>query len=121
MSHLLEGSILGAADTASHLPEVSYREWKPVRGGPSFDTLLRVLSCIVFGQTILDCDKPVVPHPEAVMPFPCLVLYRSLPSSNRHIPGGQCLSLRALRGLTIQKQLGEKSQWQLKVTTYPSP
>ena len=58
-----------AADTASHLLEGSFREWKPVRGGPSFDTLLRVLSCIVFGQTILDCDKPVVPHPEAVMPF----------------------------------------------------
>ena len=35
---------------------------KPVRGGTGFDTLLRVPHVSPF-QTIVDCDKPVVPSP----------------------------------------------------------
>ena len=61
-------------------------EWNPVWGGA--------------GQTIVDCDKPVVPHPEAAYAISLLVLYGSLTSSKGSFPG-QCLSLRALRGLTI--------------------
>ena len=42
------------------------------------------------------------------MPSPCLVLYGSLTSSKGSFPG-QCLSLRALRGLPIKDPLGQKS------------